>query len=283
MNLFEEIVKESGLLTEISHSREGDVLDAVKNMKRMRISYDDKKGGKGKKERFIFPVAYGLTKRGNRAIRAFQTAGSTKRGWPKWKLFLLDNIYAMSKERRSFKEYGQKLIDKGFNINGDKGMTTLFAISPLAKSAVQVAKNTDTKYDGPSIKNDITPSTKSQEPSDVPTNRFEPNKKETGNVDTSNVNNYIATRDNNVSVADNKPLTKNDVVTDKPKQTDIQMPNGDNTVDNNPSNTNDGELKAGQNKPETKDDVRAKFNDMMNRMDNVNNDNTEDENDEEKF
>ena len=45
MNLFEEIVKESGLLTEISHSREGDVLDAVKNMKRMRISYDDRLPG----------------------------------------------------------------------------------------------------------------------------------------------------------------------------------------------------------------------------------------------
>lgn len=284
MNLFEEIVKESSLLTELRQNREQEVINAIKKMRRMRISYDDKKGGKGKRERFIFPVAYGLTRAGNKAIRAFQTAGSTKRGFPKWKLFLFDRIYSMSTEKRSFKEYAQKLIDKGFNITGDKGMTSIFAISPLADSTVQVAKSTDIKYDGPSTKNDITPTQKSQEPSDIQTNKFEPNRINKPNIDTSTVNNYIATKDNNTSVSDNKPMTKDDIVTDKPKTSNVATTGNDITNDKMPDNQQKTGVEAGDSTPETKDDVINKFNDMMTRMNKVNNgDEAEEENDEDKF
>ena len=79
MSIFKEIVNES-LLTEISQDRDADVKKAINNVLRVRISYNDKKGGKGKNERYILPVAFGLTKSGKKAIRAYQTAGSSKRG-----------------------------------------------------------------------------------------------------------------------------------------------------------------------------------------------------------
>ena len=72
--------------------REEKLQFAIENCRRIRITYDDKKGGKGKNTRYLLPLVYGLTKNGKRAIRAFQTFGSTKRGVPKYKLFLFDNI-----------------------------------------------------------------------------------------------------------------------------------------------------------------------------------------------
>ena len=163
-------------------------------------------------------------------------------------------------------------------------MTTIFAISPLANTNVQVAKSTDTKYDGPSIKNDITPTQQSQEPSDIQTNKFEPNRSNKPNVDTSTVNNYIATKDNNTSVSDNKPMTKDDIVSDKPKTSDITTTDNYITTDKTPANQQKTGMEADKSTPETKDDVINKFNDMMTRMDKVNKgDETEEENDEDKF
>ena len=110
MELFEEIVNESMLLNELRTNRDDDIKKAINNVLRVRISYDDRKDkvisrAKGKRERYILPVAYGITKNGKRAVRAYQTAGSTKRGVPKWKLFLLDNSYSWSNGKKSFKEY----------------------------------------------------------------------------------------------------------------------------------------------------------------------------------
>ena len=110
MELFEEIVNESMLLNELRTNRDDDIKKAINNVLRVRISYDDGKDkvisrAKGKRERYILPVAYGITKNGKRAIRAYQTAGSTKRGVPKWKLFLLDNIYNWSNGKKSSISY----------------------------------------------------------------------------------------------------------------------------------------------------------------------------------
>ena len=153
----------------------------------------------------------------------------------------------------------------------------------MAKSDVQVSKTTDVKYDGPSIKNDIEPSTTSQQPDAIQTTRFEPNKKETPSIDTLKTNNYIATSDNKTSVANNKPMKKDDVVTDKPEKTDIEISNDTNNINTGSTET---QLTNTENKPETKDDIRKQFNDLMNRMDNLNKeDETEADNDEkeEKF
>ena len=74
MELFEEIVNESMLLNELKTNRDDDIKKAINNVLRVRISYDDGKDkvisrAKGKRERYILPVAYGITKNGKRAIQ----------------------------------------------------------------------------------------------------------------------------------------------------------------------------------------------------------------------
>ena len=99
MNLFEEIVNETSLLTEGVSS--DNIVKAISGLHPAWISYNDTKGGGGKGRRIIYPIAYGLTKSGNPVVRAFQPSGSSKRGlttppnnrkYPKWKYFRLDRI-----------------------------------------------------------------------------------------------------------------------------------------------------------------------------------------------
>lgn len=268
------------LLTEINSSKlERVIINSIKKMRRLRINYDDTKGGKGKMQRYIFPVAYGLTKAGNKALRAFQTTGSTKRGVPKWKLFRLDRIYSYAIGKNSFKEYAQKLIDNGFNISGDKSMTTIFAISPLANSDVQVSTTTDTTYDGPSIKNDIAPKTSSQKKIKPKTRRFV-SQKQQSDIDNNKEQSYLANKDIDITNTDNEPVTKQNITAQEPQQIEPEQPiqqtpikntntDKEQTIDNGNNNLDD--------KPVTKDDVKQQFNDMMRRMDNVYNNAEEDD------
>ena len=110
MGLFQDIVNEAYN----GSSMEERIKDAVNKVLRVRMTYNDKQGGKGKNERFILPVAFGLTQSGKKAIRAYQTAGSSKRGLtnppnnreiPKWKMFLMDNIVSWDNGKKSFKIY----------------------------------------------------------------------------------------------------------------------------------------------------------------------------------
>ena len=82
LNLYEILQK---VLNE--SAGEDDVTNAIINHNYFEINYDDEKyhiTGK----RLIQPYAYGLTKAGNPCLRAFQIAGDTLRGEPKWKTFL---------------------------------------------------------------------------------------------------------------------------------------------------------------------------------------------------
>ena len=100
MTLFQEILSEQGLLLEAVNDQ--NIIKAVNKMLHVRITYDDKQGGKGKRERYILPIVYGKNKKGNRVVRAYETFGSTKRGLKydpqatpegnPWKLFIVDNI-----------------------------------------------------------------------------------------------------------------------------------------------------------------------------------------------
>ena len=121
MNLNYKIKSKRISLNEISLAIDTNIKKAINKALRVRISYDDGKdktisNAKGKKTRYILPVAYGLLKNGKRAIRAYQTSGSTKRGTPKWKLFLLDNIYSWTNGTKSFKKYKQDLINLGIKL-----------------------------------------------------------------------------------------------------------------------------------------------------------------------
>ena len=154
------------LLNEITVVRDDKIKQAINDVRRVRIYYDDHKDviskTKGYAIRYILPVAYGLLKNGKKAVRAYQTAGSTKRGVPKWKLFLVDNIVDWQNSTRSFKKYKQALIDLGLNVNGDKHMTTLFAITPLANPNIQVSKYSHDIDPEPIVKTDVTPTTSVQ-------------------------------------------------------------------------------------------------------------------------
>lgn len=91
------------LLTESRGVAARKVNDAINNQYRVQIQYNDnlhkrKRGQKYKRNiaptgiRLIEPYALGISKAGNKVLRAFQYNGATRRGVPKWKLFRLDRI-----------------------------------------------------------------------------------------------------------------------------------------------------------------------------------------------
>lgn len=290
------------LLNELSRNRDSDICNAINNVLRVRMSYNDKKGGKGKNERYILPVAYGLTKNGKPAIRAYQTAGSTKRGItnppnprkePNWKLFLLDNIYSWSNGKKSFKEYGPVLISKGLNTQGDKHLPTLFAITPFANGNVQVAKETEPITSKPLTKTDIKPSVSSQNPATTEKDKFVSAQDKRGtSIDNTNGTNYV---DNKVEAPDTTPITKQQVSPAKPStnrynmrdlsgkfmkfpenpfasnkpQFDINSPEWKQEYDKAAGITS-GPVTKGQVDGETpENDLTSTYKDMMNRMDNL--------------
>lgn len=274
MSLFKEIVNESVLLNEITTNRDNDIKKAINNVLRVRISYDDKKDrviskAKGKRERYILPVAYGITKNGKRAIRAYQTAGSTKRGVPKWKLFLLDNIYSWSNGKKSFKEYGDALIRLGLNTKGDKHMTTLFAITPIGNENVPVAKDSKPIDAEPITKIDVQPTTqKAQNPQITQkTNDFVPSgTKRSTSIDNSGDKSYFT---NKVEAPETEPITKTDVQ----PQSDTTQTVNEPQITTEPVTKSD--IEGSTINPDNK--LTNSFKDMMNRMDNLNNDNEEEE------
>ena len=278
MASFKEIVNES-LLNEIAQNREDDIKKAINNVLRVRIGYNDKKGGKGKNERYILPVAFGLTKSGKKAIRAYQTAGSSKRGLtnppnnrkiPKWKLFLMDNIYSWSNGTKSFKDYRDALINLGLNTHGDKGMTTIFAITPFADDDVQVAKDTNPITPQPLAKTDITPTTKSQNPQTTDTEKFEPaSVSRQTPVDNRPEKTYI---EKGITAPETKPIEKTDITNEPAPETGNEENPEKLTATTTPIDKAD--IAGG----ESKEDIKAKFDDMMNRMNNVNKDEDEDAN-----
>lgn len=221
MASFREIVDGLPLLTELRSNRDEDIKKAINNVLRVRIAYDDGKDrvisrAKGKKERYILPVAYGITKNGKRAIRAYQTAGSTKRGVPKWKFFLLDNIYQWNNGRKNFRKYADTLIRLGLNTTGDMHMPTLFAITPIGGMSVPVAKDSGDITAEPLSKTDIDPSVPQSAPSASDT-RDTQNTRAVRNLDNQNNGEYLYRKE--VGAADSPataPLKKSDITTDEP-------------------------------------------------------------------
>ena len=273
MTLFEEIVSELGLITEISQQYDDRIIDAIKGMKRVRMTYyDGTKDRKGKKERYILPVAYGLSKANNPVVRAYEYYGSSKRGlttppnnrlYPKWKMFRLDGIHGWSNERRTFnKEEIQTKLGglQGLNTAGDKGMTEIYALSPLCSNSsdVNITKPLKIKTE-PIKKTDITPEINPQ-----------------NTIDNSTNNQYV-NKNNNLEAPETAPIKKTDIVGQ-------QLPNEQPQTGNETTNV----ISQIDTKPITKDEVlngeknndlsNNPATDLMHRMDNLNNnDNNEEE------
>ena len=107
------------ILEEVSQS---DIQDSIKNKKVITIYYKGKDNG-GEGYRTIEPVCYGLSKKGNRVLRAWESEGSSfsaknkSNFLPGWRLFRVDKIFTYKPTFDKFNE-----MRPNYNQNGDKSM-----------------------------------------------------------------------------------------------------------------------------------------------------------------
>lgn len=277
MTWLKEILDESKLLLEVSVDIWNDkIIDAVNNMRKMQITYDDEQGGKGKNNRYILPVAYGLSKAGNPVIRAYETMGSSKRGltnppnkreFPKWKMFRVDRIRSISIGKRSFADYEDILKAEDLNQDGgDFGLKTYYAISPLCGKSEQ-KKITD--KDKPI---DSNPITKQDVLGNASVEKQNTQQKTIDNVNgTNNINNRIY-------APETVPVTKDDIsVNGYEQNTDtVEEPRNNNIS----TYTDEPVTKQEIEDPKNNGLTRA-FNDMMQRWNKLERDEDEEEETEE--
>lgn len=102
------------------------VFDAIKNKRVCVINYNgDEPGGKGL--RVIEPVAFGLSKKGNAVLRAWDREGASHTAYkgekplPGWRLFRLDKMDFIRPTQETF-----DTPKSDYNPNGDKSMERVF-------------------------------------------------------------------------------------------------------------------------------------------------------------
>lgn len=102
------------------------VFDAIKNKRVCVINYNgDEPGGKGL--RVIEPVAFGLSKKGNAVLRAWDREGASHTAYkgekplPGWRLFRLDKMDFIRPTQETF-----DTPKPNYNPNGDKSMERVF-------------------------------------------------------------------------------------------------------------------------------------------------------------
>ena len=112
-----------GLIYEIASL--DSIVDAIKNRQVVVIYYDgDEPGGRGLRE--IEPVCLGVSKAGNKVLRAWDSEGASHTGYkgeqplPGWRLFRLDKILS---NKPTGEVYNQPR--PGYNFNGDKSMVSV--------------------------------------------------------------------------------------------------------------------------------------------------------------
>jgi predicted DNA-binding transcriptional regulator YafY len=102
------------------------VFDAIKNKRVCVINYNgDEPGGKGL--RVIEPVAFGLSKKGNAVLRAWDREGASHTAYkgekplPGWRFFRLDKMDFIRPTQETF-----DTPKPDYNPNGDKSMKRVF-------------------------------------------------------------------------------------------------------------------------------------------------------------
>lgn len=112
-----------GIINEIASL--DSVINAIKNRHRVIIYYDgDEPGGRGIRE--IEPVCLGVSKAGNKVLRAWDNEGSSHTAYlgdqplPGWRLFRLDKILSNKPTGEVYNE-----PKPGYNFNGDKSMISV--------------------------------------------------------------------------------------------------------------------------------------------------------------
>lgn len=149
-NILEEVVRRV-LAEEVGVQK---VNDAIDNTYTVVINYRGEDGDHtGPRE--IQPVAYGTTKKGFPAIRAFQPNGDTSSSVPSWKLFRIDRIENWEPHpEEKFDEppgFRQEVLGR-FNPNGDEGMSNVFKVANFGANGPVGGEPTDVK--GPITKTD---------------------------------------------------------------------------------------------------------------------------------
>ena len=113
-----------GLICEIASME--DIMKAIKHRHKIIIYYDgDEPGGRGIRE--IEPVCLGISKSGNKILRAWDMEGSSHTSYtgeqplPGWRLFRLDKILSHKPTGEVYNE-----PKPGYNFNGDRSMARVF-------------------------------------------------------------------------------------------------------------------------------------------------------------
>lgn len=144
---------------------EQDIQDSIKNKRVVEITYQGVlEKSKGHRYR-VMPVCLGTIK-GRKYIRAWQEAGATVRGVPKWKLFRIDRI-------SDWKNQGTlnfECSDLGPNLNqaGDKGMDRVLVIIDCEAGKAPTVKPTGATGSKPSVKKKAAPKKKAPASKKVP-------------------------------------------------------------------------------------------------------------------
>jgi len=124
-----------GIINEIASL--DSIINAIKNRHRVIIYYDgDEPGGRGIRE--IEPVCLGVSKAGNKVLRAWDNEGSSHTAYkgeqplPGWRLFRLDKILSNKPTGEVYNE-----IRPGYNLNGDKSMVTVMINAKFGNEPTQ--------------------------------------------------------------------------------------------------------------------------------------------------
>lgn len=110
---FKQFLKES------SNNTEELIKKSIQNRNTILFYYEgDKNIDRG--YRWVEPVAFGISKKGNKLLRAFQIKEHPSKSGhiPMWRLFRVDRI---SKISTSLKKFNR--VRKGYNPDGDRGMS----------------------------------------------------------------------------------------------------------------------------------------------------------------
>ena len=150
MSIFEEIVR--SVISENVDVKS--INDSIDNTYGVVINYRGEEG-EHTGSRLIQPVAYGTTKKGFPAIRAFQPNGDTSSRVPSWKLFRLDRIERWEPHpEEKFDEppgFDQQVLGR-FNQNGDDGMSQVFKVAKFGQNGPVGGEPTE--VNGPAMKGD---------------------------------------------------------------------------------------------------------------------------------
>lgn len=276
MTLFEQIMNEASVAIYGPPSAKK-INSAIDNRNTAIIRYKSKGKNEHTQQRTIFPVAYGVNKKGNQVVRAYQTGGDTTTVKPGWKFFRVDRILSWYNMRKT-KFDMRMLVNLGYNRDGDKLMTRLFN-NVKTKAQTDQELNDKKQKETPKEKPVITPNPVSkaevnnqdnigQQPN---TNNIANTQSSAKNIDNNLINAY--TNDDSetakMTAPETKPVTKSQInggVNDKDYQ-NMEQPSNDN-------------LKIDGDKPVSKSDIESNpltdtYQDMMRRFAKLNNNNEE--------